>query len=71
MRFLSTALLAAIAGGFLTLFLTRYRFWRDCIEAATSSCITPDGSNLVTAGMLWIVPAVIFAILALVAWRRA
>lgn len=70
MRWLATLLLLVIAAGFAGLFLTRYWFWRDCINAAASSCVTPDGSNLIAGGMVWLVPAVVFAILALAVWLR-
>lgn len=63
---------AMAAGGFAWLFITRYWLYRDCIDAAKSSCITPDGDNLIEGGSMWIVPAVIFAVLALLKlpWRR-
>jgi hypothetical protein len=31
----------------------RYWKWRDCINAVLSSCITPEGDNLTSGGMIW------------------
>ena len=45
---------------FFYLFYVRYWKWRDCIEAANSSCTTPDGDILIGGGAFWIVPAVVF-----------
>lgn len=42
--------LAALSGW---LFNARYWKWRDCIREAASSCITPDGANLTSGGLLW------------------
>jgi hypothetical protein len=42
-----------LAAGFGWLFYVRYWKWRDCIQEALSSCVTPDGDNLIAAGMLW------------------
>jgi hypothetical protein len=70
MRFMPSLLMATVAGGFCWLFLTRYWFYRECIEAAASSCITPDGVNLIAGGAFWIVPAIGFAVVALVKWPR-
>jgi hypothetical protein len=60
-------LLLATAGTILFnwLFYIRYWKWRDCIAAAQSSCVTPDGDNLVGAGAAWIVPGVLCGLLAL------
>ena len=65
MRYIRSLFWLALAGGFFWLFVTRYWLYRDCIAAAASSCITPEGSNLIAGGMFWIVPAVVFAALAL------
>ena len=70
MRFVPSLLMLIVAWGFLWLFLTRYWFYRDCIEAAASSCITPDGVNLTEGGAFWILFAIGFAVLALVKWPR-
>lgn len=70
MRFLSSLLIGLIAAGFFWLFITRYWLYRDCIDAAASSCIAADGANLIAGGAMWIVPAIIFAVLALVSWPR-
>ena len=48
---------------FFYLFYVRYWKWRDCIEAAASSCITPEGDILIGGGAFWIVPAVVFFLL--------
>jgi hypothetical protein len=45
---------------FLWLFYERYWRWRDCIAAALSSCVTPDGESLTEGGMLWSPFAVAF-----------
>ncbi|MEO8684513.1 MAG: hypothetical protein ABI414_06690 [Devosia sp.] len=68
MRIVPSLLMAILAGGFFWLFLIRYWFYRDCIEAAASSCITPDGVNLIEGGAFWIVPAIGSAVVALVKW---
>lgn len=70
MRYLGSAVCAALAVLFAWLFHARYWTWRDCINAAKSSCITPDGAVLIGGGAFWSVFAVLFALLALVlAWR--
>ena len=48
---------------FFYVFYVRYWKWRDCIEAAASSCITPEGDILIGGGTFWIVPAVVFLLL--------
>jgi hypothetical protein len=48
-----------------TLFYVRYWQWRDCIAEALSSCITPDGANVIAGGQLWAAPALLFALAAL------
>ena len=48
-----TACFFALAALFGWLFYTRYWEWRDCIHEAASSCITPDGANLISAGFFW------------------
>ncbi len=50
---------------FSGLFYFRYWRWRDCIAQAHSSCVTPGGDNLTTGGMIWVLPAMIFAAAAL------
>lgn len=42
------------------LFLTRYWLHRDCIRAAQSSCVLPDGTNLISGGAFWLVPCLLF-----------
>lgn len=53
-------LLLALGGFFVCLFYVRYWRWRECIEAALSSCLTPHGDNLTQGGMMWAVPALVF-----------
>jgi hypothetical protein len=53
------------AAGFGWLFYARYWKWRDCIDAALSSCRTPDGDNLTTGGMFWGLIAVVSALAAI------
>ncbi|QOF80172.1 hypothetical protein [Variovorax sp. 38R] len=48
---------AAAAGFFWWAFYERYYKHRDCIEASTSSCIAPDGTNLIGGGAVWSVLA--------------
>lgn len=62
MRF---AMLASFAALFAWLFYVRYWKFRDCIDAAKSSCITSAGDNLIGGGMFWAVPAILFALFAL------
>ncbi|MFM7423778.1 MAG: hypothetical protein ACKO7W_02040 [Elainella sp.] len=45
---------------FFYLFYIRYWKWRDCINQALSSCITPDGDSLISGGMFWAVPGLFF-----------
>lgn len=58
---------AALYGGFAIffgwLFYVRFWQWRHCIEEAASSCITPDGANLIQGGEIWSLPAFICAVL--------
>lgn len=46
---------------FSYLFYTRYWKHRTCIEATLSSCLVDD-TNLIEGGMVWSVPAAIFAV---------
>jgi hypothetical protein len=34
-------------------FYTRFWLYRDCIAEAASSCVNPDGTNLIAGGALW------------------
>ena len=58
----------ALSAIFGWLFYVRYWKWRDCIREAHSSCITPDGDNLTSGGLIW---GLLAAILAAVAIRVA
>ena len=62
----AACLILAVVCGWL--FYTRYWAWRDCIREAASSCITPDGANLTSGGMLWGLFAGVFAAFALRVW---
>ena len=53
----------ALAGFFAWAFYVRYWRWRECIDEASSSCVTPDGDNLTAGGAFWLLPACIFLIL--------
>ncbi|WP_447773520.1 hypothetical protein [Variovorax boronicumulans] len=56
----SAILCVAFAAGavfFWWAFHERYYKYRDCIEASISSCIRPDGANLIGAGAVWSVVA--------------
>jgi hypothetical protein len=50
---------------FSYVFYIRYWKYRDCIEQAISSCITPEGGNLTQGGAMWSVFAVSFLLAAL------
>ena len=60
-----------ISAFFAYLFYIRYWKYRDCIAAARSSCITPEGVSLIEGGSFWIVPASIFASLGLFWFLKA
>jgi hypothetical protein len=64
------AVLISFAGLFAWLFYVRYWSFRDCIAAAKSSCVTPAGDNLIGGGAFWIVPAIVFALLAALTLRK-
>lgn len=63
-KWIRFAVLASLAGLFFWLFYVRYWKYRDCIADAKSSCVTPDGSNLIPMGAFWIAPAIIFSLFA-------
>jgi hypothetical protein len=64
------AVLISFAGLFGWLFYIRYWSYRDCIEAAQSSCVTPSGDNLIGGGAFWIIPAIAFALLAVLTLQK-
>lgn len=49
---------------FWWLFYERYYQYRDCIQAASSSCYGPEGNNLISGGAVWSVPALFFSSIA-------
>lgn len=51
---------------FIWLFYERYWKWRSCIDEALSSCVTPDGDNLTSGGLIWGFLALLFLALTLV-----
>lgn len=53
----------SIAGFFAYAFYERFWLWRHEISQVNTSFITPDGANVTSGGMFWILPAGIFAIL--------
>jgi hypothetical protein len=69
-KWIRFAVLSLFSVLFFWLFYIRYWKYRDCIGAAKSSCVTPEGDNLISAGVFWIVPAVVFACFALWTLRR-
>lgn len=69
-RMIWMALWLALAAVSLFFFVTRYWLHRACIEAAASSCITPEGDNLTSGGMFWGLFAIACIIAAALAWRR-
>lgn len=58
-----------LSGCFWWLFYVRYWKYRDCIAEALSSCITPDGDNLIQGGALWSVFGAMFLVLGLLRLR--
>ncbi len=69
-KWIRFAVLAAFAGLFFWLFYARYWMRRDCAEAQNANCITPAADNLIGGGAFWIVPALLFALLALIIAAR-
>ena len=59
------ALYAGFSVCFGWAFYARFWQWRHCIAEASSSCVTPEGKNLITGGAGWAVPAFICAALSL------
>lgn len=70
MRWIFPVFFAVLAAGSTWLFHLRYWLYRDCIEAALSSCVTADGDNLTPGGMVWGGFAFVFLLLALLTARR-
>jgi hypothetical protein len=57
----------SLSGYFWWVFDERYAKYADCIEAlANSSCITPDGGNVTSGGILWALLAMPLGLVALV-----
>jgi hypothetical protein len=52
-----------IAGFFAYAFYDRFWRWRPELSQVDTSFITPDGANVTSGGMFWILPAGVFAIL--------
>lgn len=70
MRWIFPFAFACLSAGSTYLFFTRYWFYRECISAAQSSCMTPDGDNLTSGGMFWAGFAMLFMIAAILSARR-
>ena len=68
MRFVFPGLLSLLTLFFGWLFYVRYWKYRDCIDAAESSCVLLDGDNLTNGGVVWGLAAAVFALTALVSW---
>lgn len=51
-----------ITGFFACAFYDRFWRWRDELSQVETSFATPDGANVTSGGMFWILPAGIFAI---------
>jgi hypothetical protein len=68
MRMILSGICSLLVLLFAWLFYIRYWRYRDCIEAAQSSCVLPDGDNLTGGGFVWGLFAILFAIAGLVAW---
>ena len=71
MRLVFPGLFSMLAVFFAWLLHQRYWTWRDCIAAAQSSCVTPDGDNLTAGGIVWAIAALLFAAAALASWLHA
>lgn len=52
-----------IAGFFAYAFYDRFWQWRHELSQVATSFNTPDGANVTSGGMFWILPAGVFAIL--------
>lgn len=52
-----------MAGFLAYAFYDRFWRWRHEISQVKTSFITPEGANVTSSGMFWILPAGIFAIL--------
>jgi hypothetical protein len=52
-----------IAGFFAYAFYDRFWRWRHEISEVSTSFTTPDGANVTSSGMFWILPAVVFLVL--------
>ncbi|RBP37640.1 hypothetical protein DES53_11322 [Roseimicrobium gellanilyticum] len=57
------AIYLGAAGFFAYAFYDRFWKWRDELSQVSTSFTTPDGANVSSSGMIWILPAGIFAIL--------
>ncbi|MDR7194559.1 hypothetical protein [Luteimonas terrae] len=58
---------AALATFFWWAYEARYRRYADCLDALTnSSCITPDGTNVTSGGIIWAFLALPFTVVAAV-----
>lgn len=68
MRLIFPGLFALVALFFAWLFYIRYWKYRDCIDAAESSCVLPDGDNLTNGGVVWGLLAFLCAVAAFVSW---
>lgn len=68
MRLIFPGLFSLFTALFAGLFYIRYWKHRDCIEAAQSSCVLPDGDTLTNGGVVWGLFAVLFALAALASW---
>lgn len=68
MRLIFPGLFSLAALFFAWLWYERYWKWRDCINAAESSCVLPDGDNLTGGGMAWGLFAVICGLAALISF---
>ena len=59
-----------IAALFSYVFYNRFWVWRHALAHVNTSIPTPDGSNVTSAGISWIIPVVIFASLGLIRIAR-
>ena len=52
-----------LAAFFAYAFYDRFWLWRHEISQVNSGFLTPEGANVTSGGMFWILPAIVFAVL--------
>lgn len=69
-KWIRFAVLLSFSGLFFWLFYLRFWKPRACTDAAQSGCATPAGDSLIGGGAFWIVPAILFVLLAALTLRK-